>query len=561
MDNKQEYYNEEYYKNNFGEMEYSHGHGWEEQFARYAKRIKSEINPKRTMDVGCAIGFLVEALHDEGIEAYGMDISEYAITQVREDIRPFCKVGNASKKIDGKYDLITCIEVLEHVGKEDIVKVIENICNATDDVIFSSTPFDYNEDSHISVNSPEHWVELFAYNGFYHDISYDCSYISVQAMRFRRGKKSEIDLIRDYERKLFMLVQENFAVRNRMQYHSENVEIYKSAYQKHVDMINDELNPRINELQAKCSELECEINSIKGDSAQKIERIQKESEEAKAEFYARVKNELEEERNRLSAEYDEKRVVIEKEKEELEASKNEYEVYKKEFNEELNCTREKMIAELNEEYDNKVKQYECDKEKEIADIKDDYKRRGEEERRELKNKYYNQLKNAVTEGKKNEELYYAALNLLNVRTEEYNSKIVSEDIRNRGEFENLQSVYTAKLLGGNIRSILGEYRRQRRRTKELLSKAEEFWTPVFDYNIYREANPDVAEYYNNDKESILRHFIKYGMTEGRNASNGFNVFAYARYNSDVKEKYGADLREYYIHYIEYGCNEGRKASE
>lgn len=104
MTSEQQYYNQEYYNDCLGDMPYAHGYGWEKIFSTYADRIKKEIAPARTLDVGCAIGFMVEALHDKGIEAYGIDISEYAISQVREDIRPFCKVKDATLSIDEKYD-------------------------------------------------------------------------------------------------------------------------------------------------------------------------------------------------------------------------------------------------------------------------------------------------------------------------------------------------------------------------------------------------------------------------------------------------------------------------
>lgn len=254
-ENEKNYYDVDYYKSHCGE-EYERGHGWEEHFGNFAERMVKEIAPHKTLDVGCAKGFLVEALRDRGVEAYGIDISEYAITEVRQDIKPFCKVQSALLPLDEKYDLITCIEVLEHLEGKDISIAIQRMCEATDDIIFSSTPYDYEEESHISIHTPEYWVEQFAYHGFYHDVQYDSSYIAVQAMRFHRGQKSKIDLIREYEHEFFQKQQEIVAARARYKLSEENVAIYKEAYQKHVDMINQKLNPKINELNVKVLEIE-----------------------------------------------------------------------------------------------------------------------------------------------------------------------------------------------------------------------------------------------------------------------------------------------------------------
>ena len=81
----EKYYDEEYYKNYAyaNGMAYERGNGWEEVFGNHADRIVKEIAPKKTLDVGCAKGFLVEALRDRGVLAYGIDLSEYAVSKVR----------------------------------------------------------------------------------------------------------------------------------------------------------------------------------------------------------------------------------------------------------------------------------------------------------------------------------------------------------------------------------------------------------------------------------------------------------------------------------------------
>jgi len=61
------------------------------------RRGHSAANPHLSPDSRvrrrCAHVFLVEALRDRGVEAWGLDISQFAISQVRADIRPYCKVG------------------------------------------------------------------------------------------------------------------------------------------------------------------------------------------------------------------------------------------------------------------------------------------------------------------------------------------------------------------------------------------------------------------------------------------------------------------------------------
>ena len=121
-------YNEDYYKSHCGEC-YERGHGWEEIFARQAEIIMRDFQPKTTLDVGCAAGYLVEGLRDRGVDAYGIDVSDYALSTVREDIKPFCHKQSATEPIKKKYDLITCIEVLEHLESDAIREAIKNMCH------------------------------------------------------------------------------------------------------------------------------------------------------------------------------------------------------------------------------------------------------------------------------------------------------------------------------------------------------------------------------------------------------------------------------------------------
>lgn len=83
---------------------------------------------------------------------------------------------------------------------------------------------------------------------------------------------------------------------------------------------------------------------------------------------------------------------------------------------------------------------------------------------------------------------------------------------------------------------------------------------VYDYNYYIAHNADVARAFNGDEYATLRHFVDYGMKEGRQAINTFNVNTYKRNYADLRSAFGNDLKSYYIHYINYGYREGRKAN-
>ena len=108
----------EYYKQGFGGIPYERNSHWLEFFAGIARQMVRSLRPKDVLDAGCAWGFLVEAFWDLGVTAHGIDISEYAIARVRPDIRQYCRVASLDEPLERRYDLITCIEVLEHMAPE-----------------------------------------------------------------------------------------------------------------------------------------------------------------------------------------------------------------------------------------------------------------------------------------------------------------------------------------------------------------------------------------------------------------------------------------------------------
>ncbi|HEY5158460.1 MAG TPA: glycosyltransferase, partial [Anaerolineales bacterium] len=205
-------YDEYYYAHDCGRP-YQRDDGWLNFFDQIAKRIIEQFEPKTVLDVGCAWGFLVEAFRNRGVEAFGVDISEYAIQNIYPDIKPYCWIGSITEPFPKKYDLITCIEVLEHMPRQEAEKAIENLCSHANEIVFSSTPFDYKEATHFNVHDPEYWAEQFARYGFYRDMDADMSCITSWAVRFVKTKRTSIELVREYERKFWQLRKENFDLR------------------------------------------------------------------------------------------------------------------------------------------------------------------------------------------------------------------------------------------------------------------------------------------------------------------------------------------------------------
>lgn len=194
-------YGEAYYADYSADhIVYEHNAQWQAFFGAVADRLIADIAPKTTLDAGCAIGLLVEALRDRGVDADGIDFSEYAIARSRDDIRRHLTLGSITDPLQRRYDLITCLEVLEHLSAPDADKAIANLCAFTDDLIVSSTPMHYRDPTHTNIHPAEYWTERFARHGFIRDVDYDAAYIAPWAARYRRSSEPLHRVVADYDR-------------------------------------------------------------------------------------------------------------------------------------------------------------------------------------------------------------------------------------------------------------------------------------------------------------------------------------------------------------------------
>ncbi|MGB7686589.1 MAG: class I SAM-dependent methyltransferase [Solirubrobacterales bacterium] len=201
-----------YYRHDCG-IPYERNDHWLGFFEKVADSIVREFHPASVLDAGCAMGFLVEALRKRGVEAHGVDISEYAISRVHDSVSEYCRVASLADPLDRRYDLITCIEVVEHIPPEETDPVIANLCAATDRLLLSTTPQDYAEATHLNVRPPEDWSARLAREGFFRDLDHDLSYLTPWAALYVRRDEPVPETVRQYDRSWWRLRHEVSEVR------------------------------------------------------------------------------------------------------------------------------------------------------------------------------------------------------------------------------------------------------------------------------------------------------------------------------------------------------------
>lgn len=72
---------------------------------------------------------------------------------------------------------------------------------------------------------------------------------------------------------------------------------------------------------------------------------------------------------------------------------------------------------------------------------------------------------------------------------------------------------------------------------------------------------DLAKAFGNDGTSLYNHYLDYGISEGRMASQTFDVAYYLNHNTDLINAFGkGNYTAAYNHFLEYGYKEGRDLS-
>lgn len=110
-------------------------------------KSKVDLKGKRVLDIGCGGGILAEALAREGAEVTGIDQGERVIkiaklhsleSQLDIDYEQI-NIENFIKKNKHKFDVITCLEMLEHVpDPASVIKACSQILKP-DGKLFLST--------------------------------------------------------------------------------------------------------------------------------------------------------------------------------------------------------------------------------------------------------------------------------------------------------------------------------------------------------------------------------------------------------------------------------------
>jgi SAM-dependent methyltransferase len=93
--------------------------------------LREDIPQHRVLEVGCASGATVRALRDLGIDAYGIDVSEYVLGLAPAEVKPFLACGDMTALLDNPsvliwapFSAVYSSDVLEHATEDRIEDIL-----------------------------------------------------------------------------------------------------------------------------------------------------------------------------------------------------------------------------------------------------------------------------------------------------------------------------------------------------------------------------------------------------------------------------------------------------
>lgn len=148
---------------------------WIPQIAFERATIIKNLFPKSSvLDFGCAKGYAVYALRLLNTEAYGYDISDYAIDHCKEECKEFLFKENEKYCIPNT-DLVYSKDVLEHIPKEFLKQELAWIKSIGNKALFI-IPLGENgryripeyafDKTHVIIENEEWWCQQFIAIGF-----------------------------------------------------------------------------------------------------------------------------------------------------------------------------------------------------------------------------------------------------------------------------------------------------------------------------------------------------------------------------------------------------------
>lgn len=133
--------------------------------------LRKEFSFNSYVDVGCAIGDMVEDMLLAGKQAMGVEGSLSVLPYIAPAMRQYVVIGDLREtiRLGQRFDLATCFEVAEHIDPEFTNVFLSNLCGMSDRLVMSICMNGETGRNHVNFKRSDEWDGLFSHKGYHRD--------------------------------------------------------------------------------------------------------------------------------------------------------------------------------------------------------------------------------------------------------------------------------------------------------------------------------------------------------------------------------------------------------
>lgn len=141
---------------------------WRSEYDAISDALIKLIDFSSVLDLGCGNGFFLDRFQKRGKRVRGVDGSVHALSAAPAAVRPKLAVADLTAPLRlGRYDLVVCSEVAEHLDARHADTLVDTICaNAGQWVFFTAATPGQIGVHHVNGQPHAYWTAKFEHRGF-----------------------------------------------------------------------------------------------------------------------------------------------------------------------------------------------------------------------------------------------------------------------------------------------------------------------------------------------------------------------------------------------------------
>jgi len=138
--------------------------------SRKLETTLARVAPKTVLDLGCGTGKSLDWFLAHGVDVWGVEGSVLARDQ---SLHPeLIQIADLNQPLDlaRRFDLLWCVEVVEHIHPQSVGVLMETLTSHADRVVLTAAHPGQGGAGHFNEQPASYWIERFAAKGFSLDV-------------------------------------------------------------------------------------------------------------------------------------------------------------------------------------------------------------------------------------------------------------------------------------------------------------------------------------------------------------------------------------------------------